>query len=706
MPDQHVTDQSAPEITGAKTLTKQSLARPRLLCLGLALLTLLVYLPVRRNGFVLYDDPDYVTENPAVQAGLTWSGFKWSFATLHASNWHPLTWLSHMLDCECFGLDPAAHHVVNVAFHAINSGLLLLLLFRLTGALWASALAAALFAWHPLHVESVAWVAERKDVLSTMFWILSLLAYVRHVKETQNCRIETVDSGRPKAPKPKKAALSVFHPGRFYLWALTWFVLGLMSKPMLVTLPFTLLLLDYWPLRRVQRSGVQSRDWWTLVAEKWPFFLIAAASCVITFVAQQPEAVVALTPYPWDWRLGNAVVSYVRYLGKAVLPLNLAVIYPLPHGWPWQTVFAATALLVVFSWLLWRLRKARPHLLVGWIWFLVTLAPVIGLVQVGGQAMADRYTYVPSIGLLMMICIEANDWFKRWQVGPFAAAAAVTVILAGSVILTERQLGYWTDSATLFSHAIAVSKDNPIAHINLGVALEESGRREEAIKQYQEALQLNPGLVQVHNNLGNLFSRLGRTQDALEQYKEALRLKPGAPLVHANLGNLFLELGRVHEALTQFEEAARLAPGDSRYHYLIAKALLRQGRSGEAVEHFEAALQRDPNDLKTLVYLARVLAADEDPHIRNGPKAVELAEHAEVLAGAQQPFILDTLAMAYAETGRFDQAQQKMREALDRAKGASDAEEAQQMQARLRLYESGRPYREVFTNASPEQLFR
>jgi len=439
-----------------------------------------------------------------------------------------------------------------------------------------------------------------------------------------------------------------------------------------------------------------------LVVEKWPFYLLALVSCVITVLAQRSEALVGLAPYPWDWRVGNALVSYVRYLSKTIWPVNLAVIYPLPHGWPWPLVIAAAAPLVLISWLVWRLRQTRPHLLFGWLWFLGTLVPVIGLVQVGGQAMADRYTYVPLIGLFIVLAFEAQHWIERWHLGPRVPAMACGVVLALMVILTERQLSYWTDSRSLFTHAIAVTRDNAIAHVDLGVSLEEIGQRDAALNQYQEALRLDSGLVQVHNNLGNLFSQMGRTQDAVEQYQEALRLKPEAPLVHANLGGLLLKLGRTSEAMVQLNEAARLAPQDPRFQYLLGKAFLRQGKSPQAIEHFLTALQLDPNDLNALIYLARVLAADEDEHVRNGLKAVELAERANTLSGGGQPLLLDTLAMAYAESGRFKEAVQTTKEAIEGAKVAGDPETLADLEASLRLYESGRPYREVFTNTLPE----
>ena len=444
------------------------MSRPRIVCALLALVTLLVYLPVRHHAFVDYDDLDYVTENPMVQAGLTWSGFQWAFTTLDASNWHPLTWLSHTVDCQLFGLNAGGHHLVSVLFHATNAVLLLLLLWRLTGAFWQSAFIAALFAWHPLHVESVAWVAERKDVLSTFFGLLTLMAYVRYAQ-----RRAKVD----------------------YLLALFFFACGLMSKPMLVTLPFVFLLLDYWPLRRVTGNGWQvtgdkkpvgklstrnssasafgcgatapkrsEGGQLSTILEKWPFFALAAASCVVTFVAQQRgEAVAPLEKYPLSSRIENAAVAYVKYLFNSVYPVNLAVIYPLPKEIPWVQVVGAMMVLAVISWVIWRARRQRPYLLTGWLWYLGMLVPVVGLVQVGLQSMADRYTYLPLIGVFIGVVFGLGDLAKKLRLKSTVLILVAVFVLAGCLFATARQLRFWRDGETLFERALAVTKDNPIA---------------------------------------------------------------------------------------------------------------------------------------------------------------------------------------------------------------------------------------------------
>jgi tetratricopeptide (TPR) repeat protein len=672
--------------------------RPRFIGLLLALITLLVYLPVAHDDFLVYDDHDYVTENSVVQNGLTWAGIKWAFTTGHASNWHPITWLSHMADCELFGLNPGAHHLVNVLFHTANAVLLLLLLFRLTGALWPSAFIAALFAWHPLHVESVAWISERKDVLSTFFALLTLLAYVRYARnpevgsqksETEGNRFPTSVLGLPASG--------------FYWLALFFFALGLMSKPMLVTLPFVMLLLDYWPLRRIPNFEFRISNAFRLVFEKWPFFVLVAASCIVTVFAQYSGgSVVPLELVPLRYRLANAVTSYLDYFLKMFWPVNLAVLYPTAPLLRTQ-FFAATVFLIVVSCYVWKTRRMRPYLLVGWLWFLGTLVPVIGLVQVGNQAMADRYTYVPLVGVFIAISFGIKDLIARFQIGIIPPAVAASLILGSCLVLTEQQLSYWKNSEILFRHALAVTKNNGAACINLGVALEGQGFQAEALSQYQEALRINFRSVEAHNNLGNLLSDMGKTNEALVQYQEALKLNPRAPLAHDNLGTLLVKLSRFDEAISQYEQAAQLDPGDFRPHYLMGKALLKQGRDAEAIGKFREALQLNPNDFQTLAFLARGLALSENPQIRNGAEAVALAEKANDLTGGEHPLVLDILAMSYAEVGRFKDAQQIEQQAIQLAQAAG-LKETNIMNRRLELYESSRPYRETSTNLPPRNL--
>lgn len=642
--------------------------RPRIIGLLLALITLVVYLPAGRHDFIVFDDPDYVTENRIVQPGITTHGIAWAFTSFHASNWHPVTWLSHMLDCGLFGLNPGAQHIVNALIHAGNAVLVFVLLLQLTGKLWPAAVVAAMFAWHPLRVESVAWISERKDVLSLCFGLLSLLAYTRHAKQ-----------GTTKI-------------GGSYGLALLYFALGLMAKPMLVTLPFVMLLLDWWPLRRVT-----SGTWRRLVLEKTPFFLLVVGSSVLTVLAQRSEAMVALENVPLGLRMKNAVVAVASYLLKTIWPVDLAVIYPLPKEVALAKVVVALAVIIGITIVAWHWRKEKPHLLVGWLWFIGSLVPVIGIVQVGGQAMADRYTYLPHIGLFLAIVFEAAAWTKEGARTTVAAVVAGVAAVAWLSVTTS-QLSFWKSSESLFTHTLAVTRNNPIAHINLGVALEQQGRLADARKEYEAAARLDPNRVQAQINLANVLDLAGETDRALEHYRMALQLNRASPMVHINYGAALVKLGRFDEARQHYEEAQRLAPKDPRPPYLLGKSWLRQGRSREAAQEFLIALKIDPNHLQTLVWFARVRAADYDPQARHGEEAVAMAKRAAELTGESDPYVLDTLAAALAESGRFVEAEQTIQQALRLYASAGDTNAAA-LNDRLQLYQQKQPYRESFTNA-------
>ncbi len=697
-------------------------AHPRLIALLLALATLLVYLPVVGHGFSLFDDDDYVTQNPVVQKGLTEAGVEWAFTTQHSSNWHPLTWLSHMTDCELFGLNPGAHHLVNVLFHALNTALLFALLLRLTNALWPAAFVAALFAWHPLHVESVAWISERKDVLSTCFALLTLLTYTRYAQKRSR------DERRGSKAVP---ALDARLWTLDYVLALLCFALGLLAKPMLVTLPFVMLLLDYWPLQRLSTPSLQPSTFRRLALEKWPFFLLTAGACCVTYLAQHRGGmVVSLEEMPLAYRLGNVPLAYLRYLSKMVGPVHLAIFYPLPKTISPAAVFAAAAVLTAISAAVWLGRRRSLYLWVGWLWFLGTLVPVIGLVQVGQAAMADRYSYFPSVGLFIAVTFSVRDEARRFQFPPGVLTAIAVLILTGCILLTENQLRYWRDDESLFSHAITVTPDNEPAHVSLAQVYALQGRKAEAVAEYRIGRKLNPRRVKTYNSLAMLLAGTGHTNEALAEVREALHLFPADAATHDSLANLLADSGHTNEALVEFQEAvrldpaqafyqnnlgamlaglgrfadarehyaraARLNPADWRAPYLTGKALLQEGRGGEAVAYLKQALQTDPDNLQVLTFLAQVLASDENPKVRDGHKAFELASKANDLAGGAQPAILDALAMAGAELERFDDAQQAAQEALRLTLAGGLTNEAAIIQQRLQLYKNHQPFRQSF----------
>jgi tetratricopeptide (TPR) repeat protein len=649
-----------------------ALFQPRFVALLLALATLAVYLPVLHDGFVNYDDDDYVTNNRVVQNGLTWPGIQWAFTTFHAANWHPVAWLSHMADCELFGLNPAAHHLVNAVIHSVNAALLFILLRRLTSLIWPSLIVAALFAWHPLHVESVAWISERKDVLSTFFALLTLLSYSKYSKE--NCR-------------------------RSFWFALFFFALGLMSKPMLVTLPFVMLLLDFWPLERIRFSPTL-KPRLSIVLEKIPFLALAAISCVVTFLAQRGEAVRTLKQVSLSLRLENAATATATYLSQTFRPSNLAVFYPMPEKIALPAIFISVTALIVISALVWLARKQNPCLITGWLWFLGTLVPVIGLVKVGDAAHADRYTYFPAIGIFLAVVFGIWNLLKQPRAQKNFLAVSLFVLVA-CVAWTEHQLQFWRDSETLFRRAIAVTENNPTAHLNLGAALETKGKNEEALAEYREALRLDPTMFEAANDIGKLLFETGRPAEALDYCNTAVRLKPDRATLRNNLGLTLVELGRFDEARAQFAEAARLDATYATPRFESGRTLLKQGRDADALPQFFAALQIEPDNLPFLIYTARVLAGDQNPQGRDGQKAFALASRAGALVGSPQPVALDTLAMTLAELNHFDEAQKIQRQAVELEKNSGDSEDLGAMQQRLKLYENQKPWRESFlaTNA-------
>jgi tetratricopeptide (TPR) repeat protein len=576
----------------------------RWVSLGLIAVNLIVYASVWHHEFVDYDDRAYVTENAVVSGGLTWHGVAWAFTTGDEANWHPLTWLSHMLDVQLYGLSPGPHHLTNLLFHIASTLLLFGLLHRMTGALGRSAFVAGLFAVHPLHVESVAWVAERKDVLSTLFWMLALWAYVEYVRRPQLLR---------------------------YLLVLLFFALGLMAKPMLVTLPFVLLLLDFWPLGRVAlgpnpedrvppRNGRSTPG--HLVWEKIPLLALSIVSSVVTLIVQRRgRAVIGLDAIPLKLRVANALVSSVAYIGKMLWPTRLAVLYPYARSLPgWWVAGALVGLMGVSVAVIWAGRR-HPYLPVGWLWYLGTLVPVIGLVQVGHQAMADRYTYVPLIGLFVIVAWGVPDLLVRCRLRRIALPAAGLVIL-GYAITARGQLQYWENSTALWTHALEVTTGNYIAHNNIGLILARQGRNDEAICEFLEVLWINPDYAEAHNSLGIILAGQGKLDEAIAHYSEALRIKPDYAEAYNNLGIALARLGRTGEAIDELSEALRINPDLVEAHNNLGIALATQGKLDEAIAHYTEALRIKPDYAEAHNNLGVALAREG----RTGEAINELSE--------------------------------------------------------------------------------
>lgn len=540
--------------------------------LFLVAITLAAFWQVLGCDFVNYDDDEYVTNNLYVQKGLTLGSVVWAFTKYHSANWHPLTWLSHMLDCRIWGLNPMGHHLTSLILHILNSLLLLFVLTLMTGCVWRSGFAAALFAVHPLHVESVAWISERKDVLSTLFLMLTIFSYVRYART----------GGKGK-----------------YLLVLILYALGLMAKPMLVTLPLVLLMLDYWLLacrKDEQEKAVQI--WKPLVIEKIPFFLLAAASSLVSLVVQSKSgAVGSMEAYSLGVRVANAFVAYMSYILKMLWPANLAVLYPHPEDTlpAWQVVSSVLVLLVLTV-LVVRFGRTRRYLTVGWLWYVVTLIPVIGFVQVGWQAMADRYTYVPLIGLFVIAAWGIPDLAARIRfLKPGYLVLPAIVVVLTLAVLASLQVRHWRNSVTLFSSALAQSDGSYIVYSNLGTALLEAGEVETAVGYLQNALEIQPNRAEAHNNLGSALGMYGRHNDAVAHLKQALRLKPDYADAHNNLGLALEDLGQTDEAVTHFEKAIRLNPNSPAARNSLGAALGRQGRFVEAIEQYEQALRMKPD---------------------------------------------------------------------------------------------------------------
>ena len=721
---------------------------------ALTLAILAVFWQVRHHEFVGFDDDDYIYDNNHVKAGLTREGIVYAFTGEVVSHWHPLTILSLMLDCKLYGLDAGSHHFINVLFHIANTILLFLILNHMTGGLWSSAFVAAAFALHPLHVESVAWASERKDMLSTFFWMLTMAAYLGYVR----------------------------HPGTSrYLLTLLTFVLGLMAKSMLVTLPFVLLLLDYWPLGRFQfvqatadtdrktdEPSITPSQWsivFRLVREKVPFFVLSAIISVVIFVIHNNSGIMkTAAEYPLIYRIENALIAYVAYIEKMFWPSHLAIFYPhLRESLPvWQIVASGFLLVCITVLVIWKIRQ-HPYLAVGWLWYLGTLVPVIGLVQCGLHSMADRYTYISLTGLFIIIAWGIPDIFARLHHRKAILSLSAAVVLSSSGVTAWFQVKHWRNSMTLYRHAATVIENNwwahnnlaselqkqgkideaimewekvvqlqprlPAANLGLGVALLNRGKYDDAIKHfdeflreaprsadgyhllglayhrqgkydwaiknYNEALRLSPNNPDIINHLGMTLDKQGKTEQAIGEWEDVLKLEPTHADAHFNLGLAMAWQKKYERAIEHFNEALRTRPDWAEAYYYLGLAYARQGKYEQAIQNYKEVLQLEPDSVDPMNRLARILATAEDTKVQNPAGAVRLAEWACELTKYEQPELLDTLAAAYAAAGKFSEAIETAEKAIRLAENAGQKELAQEIQNHLQLYKASQPYRQL-----------
>jgi Flp pilus assembly protein TadD len=701
------------------------------ICLALSVITLIAFWPVSRLGFIIYDDHSYVVENTNIQAGITCASVRWALTTTHAGNWHPVTWLSHMLDYKLFGQNAGGHHWVNLGFHIANTLLLFLVLRRMTGFLWRCAFVAALFALHPTHIQSVAWISERKDVLSAFFFLLTLWAYARYVASGQ-----WPVTGADSTPSP-----ATRHPSLFYWLALGFFALGLMSKPMLVTLPVILLLLDVWPLGRISdfgfrisdlKNAVQHPVLQRLLWEKLPFVALSLASSLATFRAQQAaEFVVSANVLPWYCRIADSLVFYTDYLGKMFWPVNLAIFYPYTPIHLWE--FICSALLpVLLSFFCLRRVRSQPYLLAGWFWFVVMLVPVIGLVQVGMQSMADRYTYLPSIGLFIVVSWVMAGLASRsqwWQTGMVLGA---TALIGGCLLDTRHQLHYWRDNVTLFSHAAELARgSNSKSNFLLGNAYADAGDMDAAARSFRTALNIAPDFEPARDKLGRVLFQQKKYDEARVQFDEILQLHPDNAEAHKCLGCILATQGKYAEAETEYSTALQLRPEDAdtrhaltvvklnaesetaltnlynalkhlptpEIHFQIAVIQTMQGEFQDAIGHYTEALRLKSDSPDVLNNLAWLLATCPDAHVRDGAQAVGYAGRACELTHYQTTIYVGTLAAAYAEAGRFDDATAAAQKACALAEKSGETNLLRRNQELLALYRARQPYHEA-----PEKL--
>jgi protein O-mannosyl-transferase len=648
----------------------------------LAILTFSTFLKVRENGFVGYDDPDYLASNPIVRQGLTREGLTWAFGKIHGEQtyWHPLTWVSHMLDVQVFGMNAAAHHLVSLSLHTANAVLLFLVLRMMTGSLWRSAMVAALFAVHPIQVESVAWATERKNVLSTLFGMFTLYAYIRYV--------QTSDKERSR---------------HWYILSTAFFALGLMCKPALVPLPGVLLLLDYWPLNRLNGkrlpvkvpSSNQRTLLRTVLLEKIPFFIMAGASSIITMLAHRDLGMLSeagAVPKSLQW--ANVFLSYVKYVANTIIPTNLAAFYPFPRTIDAHTLAVCIVLLAGITAMAVVQRYKRPYFLVGWLWFIGVLVPAIGVVHVGIQAMADRFAYVPIIGLFLCAVWSATDLLNRRQVPASVRTALATIIIAGLVAISWRQIGYWKNDYSLFERARTVTRNNYMAYTAVGGVLLKQGQWAQAMEYFRIAREMEPTFADVYFSIGVAMSQKGQVAEAITNLEEAVRLKPFYPEAQLNLALMLQTAGQLEQSIAIYEQLLRVQPRSDQAHLGIGNALMTRGRVNEALDHLHEAIRLNPQSSAAMARLAWILATHPDPNIRDGSQAVRLAEQSCNMSGYSHTESLITLSAAYAENAQFSPAVHIADQALRSAHLKHETHLIPMIENLRNLYQTEQPHRE------------
>ena len=678
---------------------------------GLIVATLIAYEPIRHNGFVNYDDNSYILDNAQVKSGITWESLGQAFTKPHFYMWHPLTTLSHMLDYQLFGLNPSGHHLISVAIHIVNALLLFWILKNITGAIWPSAFVAAVFALHPLQVESVAWAAERKTVLSGLFWLLTMAAYVRYTRQPGFLR---------------------------YLLVLLVFGLCIMTKPVVVILPFAMLLLDYWPLERIRwgqkgktaktTSNQKSAGW--LIAEKAPLLAMSAILGVLTVIAQQSGgAVSTLDKVPLDHRIGNAFISYVKYIGKLVWPSDMAVFYPPSHSNLLNaTMLICAFIFIVISAISIYTGRRRKYIAVGWLWFAGTLVPMIGLVQVGDQAMANRYMYLPMLGLLIIIALAGKELIAKHPRLKTVAAIMGVISLSCLLVLTRMQVRHWQNSVTLFEYALSVTEDNAITENSYACALFNEDRLSEAEQHFGNALRINPAFDTALIHLARIYLKEGRYNDAISIYGElinrnyktaelyynlamafgiqekyndsikyfskSLELNPDDPDTHNKMGSILLAAGKIDDSIGQFNESLRIKADQSAVYENLGTAYNQLGKYELAIQNWTRAIELNPGNIDALDKAGWFLAACGEKSVENANQAIAYAKRACELTKYAVPEFLDTLGVACAASGKFADAKAAAEKALNLARKTGKESLAGEIEKRIKLYEAGQPYRE------------